>query len=79
MTSLLVQERSFASAQAVVAALSQFAPTLTVADEECAVVVDLQGDHQILAVLNALQAHVRDRNLATRVELDGRIYTVGPD
>jgi hypothetical protein len=82
MRAITVEAKSIDSARALSNALSEFAPQLSGNDEEgYRVSVEVTGsDGQIVAILDALQEHVTERESGpARVEVDGRRYTMHAD
>jgi len=75
-----IKAKSLESAQTLFDALRRFDPALEGSSSEGYFVsVDVgQSDRRILEVLETIQEHVHERHAATRVELDGRSYTVHP-
>lgn len=80
MESFTIRAASPQSGRAMLAALSGFQAELLERSDGHLVVVTLdQGDAEIVAVLDALQAYVTDRSDGpARVELDGRAYVMHP-
>ena len=80
MRAFTIKTKSLESAQSLFAALRQFDPALGGSSSDGYFVsVDVGGsDRRILDVLDAIHEHVQ-RHDVTRVELDGRVYTVHPD
>jgi hypothetical protein len=75
-----VKAKSLESAQRLFDALRRFAPSLDGSPSEgYSVSVDVAANPQRLAeVLTAIQDYAHEQDRATRVELDGRVYTVEP-
>jgi hypothetical protein len=70
-----VKAKSLESAQSLFDALSRFDPIL----DGYSVSVDVGvSERRILQVLDAIHTHVEKGHSLTRVELDGRKYTVHP-
>lgn len=69
------------SARALINALSDFdAELIEGSDGGLEVMVRLGGDHtETIAVLNALERFVTERERSARVTLDGREYVMLPD
>lgn len=77
MRAFTIKAKTLASAQSLFDALSQFDPVLE--SESYSVSVDVgESDRLILEVLDAIHEHVETEHTLTRVELDGRGYTVRP-
>lgn len=80
MESLVIHAASLESAQGFSAALEAFHAHLVESETgRYQVEVPLRGgNREILAVLNALEAHVSERGDAARLNLGGRPYTLHP-
>jgi hypothetical protein len=80
MRAFTIKTKSLESAQSLFAALRQFDPALGGSSSDGYFVsVDIGGsDRRILEVLGAIHEHVENGHSLTRVELDGRAYTVRP-
>ena len=80
MRAFTIKAKSLESEQSLFDALRRFDPALGGSSSEgYSVSVDVgESDRRILEVLDAINEHVQRRD-ATRVELDGRAYTVHPD
>ncbi len=80
MRSLVVEAKSLESAQALYSALADFHPELLGDDVEGFRVRVSFGtnDHQVIAVLNAVEQYVIERRSPAHLELDGRKYTFQP-
>jgi hypothetical protein len=78
---LTIQAASRGSAQAMLAALSEFGAGSDRDHGRCEVVVNLRGsDREIVTVLNALEAYVTQRARGpARLELNGRSYVMHPE
>jgi hypothetical protein len=77
----MIDAKNLKSAQALYDALSTFGPQLTGSqDKGYRVTIDLaRSDRQIIAILDALEEHVRQRGSGpARVEVDGRRYAMHP-
>ena len=79
MQSLTVGASSLEVAQGLYGALAEFHPEIIGGDEGYEVRVSLAGDRQIVAILDAIEGHVTERQSAALVQLDGRSYTVHPE
>ena len=80
MRAFTIRAKNLESAQSLFDALRRFDPALEGSSSEgyCVSVDVGQSDRRILDVLQALEEHVHERHDPTRVELDGRYYTVHP-
>ena len=82
MRAFTVEARSLESAQALYDALSAFRPGLS-GDDRAGYRVSValpNGDRDVVAVLNAVQQFVTERNDGpAQVDLEGRGYTLHPD
>lgn len=69
------------SARGLIEALAEFdAELVQASDGTYAVIVTLDGDHsETIAVLNALERVVTERERSARVTLNGREYVMDPD
>jgi hypothetical protein len=78
LQSLAIEAKSLESAQGLFRALSEFDPRLVGDEREgFRVVVKVGTDRRLLAVLDALEQHVTQRQDGpARVDLQGRRYTV---
>jgi hypothetical protein len=82
MRAFTVDARSLESAQALYTALASFHPEISGDDDEgYRVTIELgSSDREVIAVLDALQRYASERaGEPTRVELDGRRYTLHPE
>jgi hypothetical protein len=80
LRSFTVRAKSFESAQSLFNALADFAPHLSGSKAEGYFVsVDPVGDRQVIAVLEAIQQYVEERQDPANVNLDGRSYVVHPE
>ena len=80
MRGIAIQARGLESAQRLYEALIDFGPNLVGNERDgFQVVVDVNGDRRIVAVLAVLQRYVSGEEEAARVELAGRSYTVHPE
>jgi hypothetical protein len=80
MRAFTIKAKSLESAQSLFDALRRFDPALG-GDSSggYSVSVDVgEGDRRIVEVLNAIYAHVEKGHSLTRVEVDGRQYTITP-
>jgi hypothetical protein len=80
MRAFTIKAKSLESAQSLFDALRRFDPALSGGSKDGYFVsVDVGGNHRrILDVLDAIHEHVENGHSLTRVELDGRAYTVRP-
>jgi hypothetical protein len=79
MERLTIKAVSPESGRAMLAALSGFHAELLEAADGSEIVVTMDGDSEIVAVLNALERHVTERKSGpAQVELDGHSYVVHP-
>ena len=77
MRAFTIKTKTLNSAESVFDALRRFDPVLE--SESYSVSVDVGGsDRRILEVLDAIYEHVETGHSFTRVELDGRHYTINP-
>jgi hypothetical protein len=79
---LTIQAASHESARSLLGALTEFeAELIETLDGRWEVVVNLgRGDREVVAVLNALEAHVTQRARGpARLELNGRSYVMHPE
>ena len=77
MRAFTIKTKTLNSAESVFDALRRFDPILE--SESYSVSVDVGGsDQRILEVLDAIYEHVEKGHSLTRVELDGRHYTINP-
>ena len=77
MRAFTIKTKTLNSAESVFDALRRFDPILE--SESYSVSVDVGGsDQRILEVLDAIYEHVETGHSFTRVELDGRHYTINP-
>ena len=75
MRAFTIKAKSLESAQSLFDALSRFDPSL----DGYSVSVDVdESDRRILEVLDAIHTHVERGPNLTRVELDGRYYSIHP-
>ena len=80
MRGLAIQARGLESAQRLYEALSDFGPNLVGNERDgFQVVVDVNGDRRIVAVLAVLQEYVSAGEESARVDLAGRSYTIHPE
>ena len=83
MRAVTGEAKSLESARDLYNALFEYRPALTGSDDQgYRVTVELGSgsDRQIIAILDALEEHVRQRASGpARIELDGRRYTMHPD
>ncbi len=80
MQSLTVGASSLQVAQGLYGALAEFHPEIIGGDGQgYEVRVSLAGERQIVAILDAIEGHVTERQSAALVQLDGRSYTVHPE
>ena len=78
MRAFTIKTKTLNSAESVFDALRRFDPVLE--SESYSVSVDVgTSDRRILEVLDAIYEHVDNRHSLTRVELDGRQYTINPN
>jgi hypothetical protein len=79
MRAINIEAKDEASARAFCAALASFSPSFTRSEREgYTVSVDVAGgDEQIVALLNALEKHVKER--AATGELGDHPYVIHPD
>jgi hypothetical protein len=80
MRTFMIEAKSLQSAQSLFEALRRFDPALVGSPRDgYTVSVDVgESDRRILEVLDAIHEHVEKGHTLTRVELDGRAYTVPP-
>ena len=77
MRAFTIKTKTLNSAESVFDALRRFDPILE--SESYSVSVDVgKSDRRILEVLDAIYEHVEKGHSFTRVELDGRHYTINP-
>ena len=75
MRAFTIKAKSLESAQSLFDALSRFDPSL----DGYSVSVDVDAsDRRILEVLDAIHTHIERGHNLTRVELDGRHYSLHP-
>jgi hypothetical protein len=81
MQSLTIGASSLIVAQRLHGALSEFQPEVLDGDDGAyQVTVSLrEGDSEILAILDALERHVTERQSAARVQLNGHSYVLQPN
>ena len=81
MRAFTIKAKSLESAQSLFDALRRFDPALGGSSSEgYSVSVDVGGsERRVLEVLDAIHDHVEKGHTLTRVELDGRAYSVHPD
>jgi hypothetical protein len=79
MESLTVRASSLEVAEGLSGALSRFHPEITGGSEEGYQVSVSLVDSDVIAILNALERHVRERQAPARVEVDGRGYLAQPE
>ena len=80
METLTIHAASDRSAREMLDALNDFPAELVRDGDGCMVVVDLGGDAQIAAVLNALQEYVTQRAAGVaHVEFNGTKYVMHPE
>ena len=78
MRAFTIKTKTLNSAESVFDALRRFDPVLE--SESYSVSVDVSGsDRRILEVLDAIHEHVENGHSLTRVEIDGRHYTIHPN
>jgi hypothetical protein len=76
MQSLTVRASSLEVAQGLSNALSAFHAEI-IGDAEAGFQVSVSlVDGDVIAILNALERHVKERQAPTRVQLDGRSYVI---
>lgn len=80
MRAFTIKAKSLESAQSLFEALRRFDPALGGSPREgYSVSVDVsESDRRILEVLDAIHEHVEKGHTLTRVEVDGRAYSVHP-
>jgi hypothetical protein len=76
MQSLTVRASSLEVAQGLSDALSEFHAEIIGGTEEGYQVSVSLMDSDVIAILNALERHVRERQAPARVQLDGRSYVI---
>ena len=77
MRAFTIKTKTLNSAESVFDALRRFDPILE--SESYSVSVDVgKSDRRILEVLDAIYEHVEKGQSLTRVELDGRHFTINP-
>jgi hypothetical protein len=80
MLAFTIKAKTHESAQSLFDALRRFDPALGgTAGDGFFVSVDVGDERRILEVLDAIHEHVQKGHTLTRVELDGREYTVHPN
>ena len=80
MRAFTIKAKSLDSAQSLFDALRRFDPALSgTSSEGYSVSVDVgDGDRRILEVLDAIHEHVEKGHSLTRIEMDGRGYSINP-
>jgi hypothetical protein len=80
MRAFTIKAKSLESAQSLFDALRRFDPALGGNSRDgYSVSVDVgESDRRILDVLDAIHTHVEKGHTLTRVDLDGRQYTIHP-
>jgi hypothetical protein len=75
-----IKAKTLDSAQSLFEALRRFDPALGgTSSDGYSVSVDVgESDRRILEVLDAIHTHVENGHSLTRVEMDGRQYTINP-
>ena len=80
MRAFTIKAKTLDSAQSLFEALRRFDPALGGnSSDGYSVSVDVgESDRRILEVLDAIHMHVENGHSLTRVEMDGRQYTINP-
>jgi hypothetical protein len=80
MRAFTIKAKTLDSAQSLFEALRRFDPALSsTSSDGYSVSVEVgESDRRILEVLDAIHKHVEEGHSLTRVEMDGRQYTINP-